>query len=61
MQKLMTCPKNVLFIEELCSMMSELLPNIWKLGQAYFRSELHVKVEIGHKTEFKVIFKTGVF
>lgn len=48
------CPQNVLYVEEMCDIISELFPDIWKLGQAYFVGELHVKVEPGHKTAFKV-------
>ncbi|XP_022914951.2 exocyst complex component 2 [Onthophagus taurus] len=47
------CPQNIFYVEELSSLLSELFPDIWKLGQAYFIGELHVKVEPGHKTAFK--------
>lgn len=47
-------PECILFVEELCEVVSELFPNLWKLGQAYFTGELHVKVEPGRQVEFKV-------
>lgn len=47
-------PECILFVEELCEMISELFPDLWKLGQAYFTGELHVKVEPGRQVEFKV-------
>lgn len=49
-------PENILFIEDLCEILSELFPNLWKLGQSYFTGELHVKVEPGRQSGFKVYF-----
>lgn len=48
-----TAPQSILFVEELCEIMSTSYPNLWKLGQAYFTEELHVKVEPGRATLFK--------
>lgn len=48
-------PECILFVEELCEVVAELFPDLWKLGQAYFTGELHVKVEPGRQVEFKVI------
>ncbi|GJQ70006.1 hypothetical protein Trydic_g13367 [Trypoxylus dichotomus] len=53
LQETNPCPQNVFYVEEMCDIISELFPDIWKLGQAYFVGELHVKVEPGHKTAFK--------
>lgn len=47
-------PECILFVEELCEVVAELFPDLWKLGQAYFTGELHVKVEPGRQVEFKV-------
>lgn len=47
-------PESILFIEELCEIFSELFSNLWKLGQAYFGKELHIKIEHGRQAEFKV-------
>lgn len=49
----------MLFVEEICEILSELFPNLWKLGQSYFSGELHVKVEPGRQLGFKV--PTAVF
>lgn len=49
-----TIPECILFVEELCEVVAELFPDLWKLGQAYFTGELHVKVEPGRQVEFKV-------
>lgn len=47
-------PESVLFIEEVCEIFSDLFSNLWKLGQAYFGKELHIKIEYGRQAEFKV-------
>lgn len=54
-QDLSSIPENVLFIEDLCEIVSELFPDLWKLGQAYFTGDLHVKVEPGRQVGFKHI------
>lgn len=46
-------PQCILFVEELCAIMSNSFPDLWKLGQAYFTEELHVKVEPGRSAAFK--------
>lgn len=46
-------PENILFIEELCEIMSLLFPDLWRIGQSYFTEELHVKVGLGRQTDFK--------
>lgn len=48
-------PESVLFVEDLCEIVSQLFPNLWKLGQSYFTGELHVKIEPGRQVEFKHI------
>lgn len=48
-------PESILLVEELCDIISELFPDLWKLGQAYFTGELHVKFESGRQIEFKVL------
>lgn len=53
-------PECILFVEELCEVVSELFPDLWKLGQAYFTGELHVKVEPGRQVEFKVTQPTAL-
>ncbi|KAK5639326.1 hypothetical protein RI129_011818 [Pyrocoelia pectoralis] len=53
-----TVPENVLFVEDLCQLLSELFPDLWKLGQSYFTGELHANVEVGHQANFKNIVMT---
>ena len=33
-------PQRVLFVEELSELLTEGLPDLWKLGQAYFNGDL---------------------
>jgi len=51
---LSSVPQRVLFVEELTEIVSNRFPDLWKLGQAYFRGELHVRVEPGRQAQFKV-------
>lgn len=51
-------PENVLYIEDLCQVITELFPDLWKIGQSYFTGELHVKVEGGRQVGFKHIVLT---
>lgn len=46
-------PQSISFVEELCEIMSTSFPDLWKLGQAYFSKELHVKAEPGRSAAFK--------
>lgn len=41
-------------MEELSEILSIRFPDLWKLGQAYFSGELHVKIEPGRQAQFKV-------
>ena len=41
-------------MEELSEILSNRFPDLWKLGQAYFSGELHVKIESGRQVQFKV-------
>lgn len=54
LQDVSVVPESILLVEELCDIISELFPDLWKLGQAYFTGELNVKFESGRQTEFKV-------
>lgn len=49
-------PQSVLFVDEICDILSTAFPDLWKLGQAYFSGELKVKVETGRQTNFKASF-----
>lgn len=51
-------PESILFVEDVCQIVSELFPDLWKLGQAYFTGELQVKVESRKHVEFKHIVLT---
>jgi len=50
---LSSVPQRVLFVEELSEILSNRFPDLWKLGQAYFSGELHVKIEPGRQAQFK--------
>ena len=40
-------PHNILFVEDLTERVSAEFPELWKLGQAYFKGELHVEPDTG--------------
>lgn len=42
-------PACVNFTDEICLVTSEIFPDLWKIGQAYFSGELQVKVESGRQ------------
>ncbi|KAJ8921148.1 hypothetical protein NQ315_013619 [Exocentrus adspersus] len=48
-----TVPACVNFTDEICLTISEIFPDLWKIGQAYFSGELQVKVEPGRQVEYK--------
>lgn len=47
-------PSTVLCIEELCDIVMEQLPDLWRLGQCYFTGQLHVLVDTAKQEPFKV-------
>ncbi|KDQ71568.1 exocyst complex component 2 [Zootermopsis nevadensis] len=57
---LTSVPQRVLFVEELTDIVSNRFPDLWKLGQAYFSGELHVKVEPGKQAQFKRMVLTTI-
>ncbi|KAJ8933784.1 hypothetical protein NQ314_013820 [Rhamnusium bicolor] len=46
-------PACVNFTDEICLTISEIFPDLWKIGQAYFSGELQVRVEAGRQVEYK--------
>ncbi|CAH1118597.1 unnamed protein product [Phaedon cochleariae] len=46
-------PSCVSFTKEICATLSEIFPDLWKIGQAYFSGELQVKVGAGRQVEYK--------
>ena len=46
-------PQNILFVEDLTDRVSAEFPELWKLGQAYFKSELHVEPDTGKQPVFR--------
>ena len=40
-------PHNILFVEDLTERVAAEFPELWKLGQAYFKGELHVEPDTG--------------
>lgn len=53
-------PQRVLFVEELTEILSNRFPDLWKLGQAYFSGELHVRIEPGRQAQFKRMVLTTI-
>ena len=46
-------PHNILFVEDLTERVSTEFPELWKLGQAYFKGELHVEPDMGKQPVFR--------
>jgi len=46
-------PHNILFVEDLTDRVSSEFPELWKLGQAYFKGELHVEPDVGKQPVFR--------
>jgi len=46
-------PHNILFVEDLTDRVSAEFPELWKLGQAYIKGELHVEPDIGKGPVFR--------
>ena len=50
-------PQNILFVEDLTDRVSAEFPELWKLGQAYFKGELHVEQVVVSKIHiFPLVF-----
>lgn len=47
-------PPRVLCIEAICDVITEQLPDLWRLGQSYFTGQLHVAVDTKKQEPFKV-------
>ena len=45
-------PHNILFVEDLTDRVSAEFPELWKLGQAYFKGELHVEPDTGKQVSW---------
>lgn len=48
-------PHSVLFVEDVTVRLGEEFPNLWKLGQAYFKGDLVVQPDVGKQSIFKEI------
>ena len=46
-------PEAVLFIEDITERLSQDFPDLWKLGQAYFKGDLVVEPDLGKSAVFK--------
>lgn len=46
-------PNRIALLEEIDELLLEFLPEFWKLGQAYFNGELHVKPDKNKQKDFK--------
>lgn len=47
-------PPRVLCVEAICDIVTEQLPDLWRLGQSYFTGQLHVTVDTEKQGPFKV-------
>lgn len=54
-------PACVNFTDEICITTSEIFPDLWKIGQAYFSGELQVKIEAGRQVSTLFPFKKWRF
>lgn len=52
-----TVPPKVLFCEDLTECAAGQLPDLWRLGQAYFKGELQVAPDTSKPVKFKVCIK----
>ncbi|XP_076242655.1 exocyst complex component secretory 5 isoform X2 [Calliopsis andreniformis] len=46
-------PPQISYIEAVCDIIVEQLPDLWRLGQSYFTGQLHVAVDVEKQTPFK--------
>jgi len=53
-------PQNVLFVEDLTDRVAAEFPELWKLGQAYFKGELHVEPEPGKQPVFREMVLSSI-
>lgn len=53
-------PQNILFVEDLTERVSAQFPELWKLGQAYFKGELHVEPDVGKQPVFREMVLSSV-
>ena len=53
-------PQNILFVEDLTDRVSLEFPELWKLGQAYFKGELHVEPDVGKQPVFREMVLSSV-
>ena len=53
-------PQNILFVEDLTERVGQDFPDLWKLGQAYFKGELHVEPDIGKQPVFREMVLSSV-
>jgi len=53
-------PQNVLFVEDLTDRVAAEFPELWKLGQAYFKGELHVDPDPGKQPVFREMVLSSI-
>ncbi|XP_058808366.1 exocyst complex component 2 [Phymastichus coffea] len=53
-------PFRVQCIEELCEIVMEQLPDLWRLGQSYFTGQLHVAVDTEKQGPFKSLVLSSI-
>ena len=53
-------PHNILFVEDLTERIGLEFPELWKLGQAYFKHELHVDPDTGKQPVFREMILSSI-
>jgi len=53
-------PQNILFVEDLTERIGLEFPELWKLGQAYFKHELHIDPDTGKQPVFREMVLSSI-
>jgi len=53
-------PENILFVEDLTERVGIEFPELWRLGQAYFKNELHVEPDTGKQPVFREMILSSI-
>lgn len=53
-------PQNILFVEDLTERVGVEFPELWRLGQAYFKNELHVEPDTGKQPVFREMILSSI-
>ena len=53
-------PQNILFVEDITERVGIEFPELWKLGQAYFKHELHIDPDTGKQPVFREMILSSI-